>query len=513
MSKTITLIAFILIFFLGFVLRTYKIESNPPGFFADEASIGFNDLKLLETGRDEHGIPFPIFFRSFGEYGLPMAFYTSTPFIAILGMSEFSVRLATVVVGFLCIIFTSLFTKQVSNFKTALAVGFLMAISPWHFLMSRWGVAYIYVPTLISMAMYFFIRGVRQKKFLPLGFFLFGLSMYTYFPGLYVAPLLLFGGCVLLFLKTRFKTFQKSILLGVLLFAVTLLPIYFGFKSGDLWTRWNSVNTVPLGEKKVKQTIQFYFDHFSLDFLFRKGDIDMPGHFITRHSVRGIGELYWFQLPLLIIGIFYTLIKKRTIGHLMMFWLLLLYPIGSSLANDGAYANRSIVGIIPLTFFSGVGLIALLNPINGLRKSLLKVLLYGTLALIISLSFFQFFNKYFYEYPLYSSDFWGWQYGPRDIMKYFLLVENQYDDLYLSGEFNGATIFPKFYDPENHCLNKCQIGNFYEQPEIVNPARKQIFSLSPDYLNKSLFKGRFKVKQTIYYPNSSVAFYIGEIVE
>ena len=113
--------------------------------------------------------------------------------------------------------------------------------------------------------------------------------------------------------------------------------------------------------------------------------------------------------------------------------------------------------------------------------------------------------------PLTTSDFWGWQYGPRDIIKYFLIKKDNYDDLYMSGEFNGAEIFLKFYYPENSCQNKCKIGDFYREPAIYNPARKQLFSLSPDYLSRSNFKEKFSIKKTLYYPNGTIAFLIGEI--
>jgi len=49
--------------------------------------------------------------------------------------------------------------------------------------------------------------------------------------------------------------------------------------------------------------IYSYLNQFSIDFLFTKGDIDFPGQFITRHSIRGIGQLYLFQLPFLVFGL------------------------------------------------------------------------------------------------------------------------------------------------------------------------------------------------------------------
>lgn len=93
---------------------------------------------------------------------------------------------------------------------------------------------------------------------------------------------------------------------------------------------------------------------------------------------------------------------------------------------------------------------------------------------------------------------------------YFLKEKNNYDHLYMSGEFNGGEIFIKFYDPENNCQNKCKIGDFWREPTIYNPSRRQLFSLSPEYLKNSSFEKQFSMKKIIYYPDGSPAFFIGE---
>ena len=56
------------------ILRIYDISANPPGFFADEASFGYNAYSVLHTGKDEHG-QIAVFFEAFGEYKLPVYIY------------------------------------------------------------------------------------------------------------------------------------------------------------------------------------------------------------------------------------------------------------------------------------------------------------------------------------------------------------------------------------------------------------------------------------------------------
>src|SRR5258708_37646482 len=99
LAKKYFLACIFLVLTLAFAIRTYNLNTNPPGFFADEAAIGFNAYKLATTGADEYNVPFPIFFRSFGDYRLPIPIYANIPFVALFGLQEISVRLTAVIFG------------------------------------------------------------------------------------------------------------------------------------------------------------------------------------------------------------------------------------------------------------------------------------------------------------------------------------------------------------------------------------------------------------------------------
>ena len=105
--------------------------------------------------------------------------------------------------------------------------------------------------------------------------------------------------------------------------------------------------------------------------------------------------------------------------------------------------------------------------------------------------------------PLTTSDYWGWQYGPRDIIKYFSENESNYDQLIMTGSFNGANIFFPFYAPNN--CQKCILG----QEKDHNPDLKQLFALRPEEV--SLDFSLIDLKKTLFYPNNTPAFIIFEI--
>ena len=110
---------------------------NPPGFYTDEASIGFNAYKILTTGHDEHGKFMPVFFEAFGEYKSPFAIYPVVPFIAAFGVTESAVRLAQVVFGLLDVVAMFFLARAIWNSSVGLLAAFVLAISPWHVHLSR----------------------------------------------------------------------------------------------------------------------------------------------------------------------------------------------------------------------------------------------------------------------------------------------------------------------------------------------------------------------------------------
>lgn len=503
------LLAAILI--LGLFLRLYKLDAVPAGFFADEASIGYNAFTILTQGKDEHGIPHPIFFKAFGEYKNPLQIYSTVPFVALFGLNEFSVRLASVVYGVLGILALFLLVRELfpqqEGEMIALLSAFFLAISPWHIHISRVALegiaAFVFFTTL---AVYFFLKSKNSPLYLLLSVITFTVSLYSYFPARVFVPLLTLSLAFLyrrFFLKHRVHTMAGLFILFLLIF-----PFFQALASPSGWARWEQVSIFsqpPASKTATQHIIKNYFSHFSPDFLFLKGDIGMPGSFITRHSVKGIGELYLFQLPLTLLGIVFIIKNKQKATLFLLGVWLVLYPLGSAFTVDeSARATRSIIGVIPWQILSAAGLFYLLTLFS---KNFIKILLTFLLTVIIFLSFQIFLQKYFQDYPLYSSDYWGWQYGPKEIMGYFLSHKDNFDDLYLSGEFNAPEIFLKFYDPGGKCLNKCRIGNLTS----YNPARKQLFAVSSKDLSNSPLRNYFDIYQTIYYPNKNPAFYLGEI--
>lgn len=509
------LLVFIII--LGFSIRIYNISGNPAGFFADEASIGYNAYLLAHSGKDEHGARFSVFFRSFGDYRPPIPFYSAIPYVLLFGLSEFAVRLATVTAATITIVLVFIFVyqiliKNISQMHAAIGglfAALFLAISPWHIHMSRFGSEYVYLPLFTLLSLIIWFVALKKSYLLPLSTLALSLIGYTYLPGVIIGPIVTLSLFVIWFryLVVHFRW----TLLALCVYLICLLPTMQALINRTLLTRWNNVGftkRIPFTDQ-VSVFAKQYWKHFSPTFLFTKGDLDYPGHFIRRFGIKNQGELYFVDIPFLIAGFLYFAreIRYKNKSAILPFLLLALYPIGSSITTTdggGPLAFRSVLGSIVFPIFSGAGIVAFFQLLSNRRVQMIFV---GVILCIYGIFLTHYLYLYHTHYPQYSEDFWGWQFGPRDVMRYFLSQKDSYDNLYLIGMFNSPEIFIRFYDPNNLCQHKCQIGDISK----FDPRRKQLFAIGADTL-QSTKEIQFSLIKTIQYSNGSPAFYIGEFV-
>lgn len=495
----------------GFILRAYRLDQIPSGFFADEASIGYNAYTILTKGTDEYGTKYPLFFKAFGEYKSPIQTYSTVPMIKLFGLNEFSVRLTSALYGTLSIFALYLLTKEIFRHQKeaasfAIASAFFLAISPWHIHFSRVSLeglmAFVFFTTL---GLYFFLKAQLVPKLLLVSLPLFGLALYSYFPARIFIPL--FGISLFVLYFRFFLKNKKETLFSALITLGILAPFIQNTLSPVGLARWQQVSifTNPPNDRTIPQHLTVnYLRHFSPDFLFLKGDIDMPGQFITRHSVRGMGQLYLFQLPLIAAGLLFMFKKHRRVFMILLLWLL-IHPVGSMVTIDQSpQATRSIIGVVPWQILSAAG--ALYLSQYFINKKPLAFLMYVGFSVVVMAAFLtNYLVHYFTVYPNYSSDFWGWQYGPKKIISYFDDHESEHDEQYMIPGFNAPHIFFSFYAPTG--CSKCRLGTPHES---YNPTLKQVFAVSPQYLaDHPAIK--LHIDEIVYYPNMMPAFVIGEI--
>src|SRR5258708_2521385 len=124
-------------------LRFYQLGVNPPSLTWDEVAWGYNAYSLGIDGRDEFGKFLPItYLESFGDFKPPVYAYLDVLPIKIFGLNEFAVRFPSALFGSLTVLIVFFLVKRIfyqSQFKEwyGLTVSLLLAISPWHIMLSR----------------------------------------------------------------------------------------------------------------------------------------------------------------------------------------------------------------------------------------------------------------------------------------------------------------------------------------------------------------------------------------
>lgn len=472
MNRKIFLSLFAIII-LGFFLRFNQITQIPPSLNWDEVSIGYNAYSILKTGKDEWNQPFPIHFKAYGEYKLPIQIYASIPGIYLFGPRAMGVRITPVVYGTLTVLVMFFLGRLLfASSLVGLTSAFLLAISPWHIQLTRASFESSLATFWVTLGVWFFIKGFKNQKWFIISMFPLALSVFTYNSARIFTPLFVFA--LLIIYRKKLLEFKKVLIISFIFFTVLLIPLAPFLLSGERSARYKLVSItddrglVPRinenrGNSKLPQPlpklvhnkftyIAYYFTsnylaHFSPQFLFISG----APH--KQHHVQNMGELYYFQVPLLLAGLFALFYLKNRFKGLLFAWILLaIVPV--SVTNDSIpHALRTLIAAPFYQLVSALGFVYLFNWFKQ-RQLLLKIFSITVTIFIVGLSLAWYFYNYYVIYPkAYSRD---WQYGYSQVVDYIGKHQGDYDEIVFTrhyGEPHMFTLFDLKYDPAKYQNN------------------------------------------------------------
>lgn len=462
----------ILILLIATFLRFYKLGINPISLSWDEASIGYNAYSIAQTLKDEHGRFLPYdYFSAFGDYKPPVAIYLTAMTVKLFGLSEWAIRLPSALFGVLTVLLTFFlmeslrkqFNSKYLSLNSSLWASFFLAISPWHTLLSRQEFEANIATFFIVFGVWFFITGLVNGWGLVLGGVSLVLSIYTFNSHRIFVPLLVIGLVVFFFKKLwrQKKWTMVALLCGVFL----MLPLVPHLLSPLGQLRFKEVNIFSdsgvvekanermdldkndllskiVHNRRVGYALLFlnhYMDHFNIDYLFFKGDIN------PKFSTRSTGQLFLIESVFLLAGIYFLLKNERKLGSFLLFWLLAgLVP--AAMARETPHALRSEVSLPIWQIFSATGLYYLYKVINLKWRKILLVFI----SIILTWEVFVYLHNYYVHLPRdYSQD---WQYGYKiaanDILKY----QEKYDKIWVSDKYGRPYIFFLTYQKFNPLL-------------------------------------------------------------
>lgn len=476
---------------------------------------------------------------------MPLYSYLTTIPIAIFGLSEFSVRLVSAVVGSFAILPTYFLTKKLFGKESvALLAAFFLSISPWHISISR----VAFEPTLTSflfpLGVYFFLEGLEKPQLLILSSLFLGLNLYSGNAARFFTLLFL----IFLLAWQRKKIFQikHRAILAFTVFIIFLVPILQTSLSGgtarvsdvgvfnptDKWKaiserRYEAVkaNLPDQVSRFFSNKVTFIFGEFSKnylgylspEFLFKNG----PGE--ANYGMQsGRGVLYLFEIILLPVSIF-LLIKKPMWATPLIFAWLFLGPVPAALSKGSLNALRAGT-LLPL--FPILSSFAFFSMFEYFKKN--RNLFLGTAIIIIVVSFFNFLENYYFHQPKENAK--KMAYGWKEAALFLESQKDKYDKIVISRSFSEPQIMIAFfteYDPSKYQQNKDQfleyerkgllfldqLGRYgfdkYEFRDLHWPVDKELDNVL-FVGKKDEFPEKAKDFKTILYPDGEIAFRIVE---
>jgi len=461
-----------IIFILAIFLRFYNLSNYPVGFHQDEASLGYNGYSLLLTGKDDNGNSLPLYIDMFGDNRPSGYHYLTILPIKLLGLNEFSTRLPGALFGSITVFAIYFFVVVIfQNKKLGLISAFLVAIAPWHFVLSRASAETIVALFFIVVGFSFFFYSLPKQKRLYLlvasifmvASFLFYHTPRVFVPGLFLVFILMFFSII----KKSSKNYQIAVSSCFILVSLVVVFLVFGISGGA--GRYSQVNIFSSFETDFFQQQQIredaiagssniqsrffhnkatnifsvfisnYFDYFGFNFLFTKGGLPIW------YQIPRMGLLYIVELPFILIGLYSILRKKNLYLKIPLVWLLAAPVVPAITMDDVPNINRAIVMFPMLEIVAGFGFLSFMENINKRKQGIFLV----TLLLLFNTLYF--LHQYFYNAKTHNP--WYRNNGFSEMMNEVKKNYDKYDLIAISkyqGDIYPLVLFYMQYDPKKY---------------------------------------------------------------
>lgn len=330
------------ILLIGIFFRFFKLDSLFDGMTYDEAYKGLDAIAIRKFGER------PIFLDWNGGREALVAYLVAIS-QTFFDYSILSVRIITPIMNCLLLVFFYLFAKTIFNSRVALLSTFLLAVSKWSIIHSRYGVRAGQFTVFEIAVLYFVARGIASEKknswsFLIAGI-IGGLGFYTYI-GYRVFPLILLSFLFQKDVLPKLKNHKKTIVAGCIAGLVIVAPVakfYLEHRASmtDRMKRtlvWNQkgseysgINPAILVLRSTKDTL---------------GMFTYKGDSISRHNVEIEPMLSPFESSFFIVGLIVLVLNWRR-KHALFLILFLLFALLPGVLSVGAPNTPRVLAALP----------------------------------------------------------------------------------------------------------------------------------------------------------------------
>lgn len=394
LNKQYTLIA-IFIMVIGAFVRFICFDSLPLGLNQDEAFAAYEAYCLSNYGVDSAGNLNPTYFVSWGSGMNVLQSYLAIPFMWLFGCSEAVYRLPSLLCGIASLPLFWLILKKFWGNTTALIGLGMLSISPWHIMLSRWGLESNLTPAFLLFGIYFLIKGITKNHFFILSSIFFGLSLYAYSINWVTVPLIItvFGVYII--------KHQKKIKLRFIFIACFILLIFALPHILFLLVNHNVIPEIKTSFITIPKMIYMREGEISLANIFNPHTwinlfriLFLQYDTLTRNAFPYFGLFYHISLPFFFVG-FIALFKglKNDIKSKKFSYAFFV------MSGFFIYASTSLTILnLNLNKSNGMHLFTLSIISFGIYKTLNYARLKKTAILALGFSFFICFSTFFAYY-------------------------------------------------------------------------------------------------------------------
>lgn len=370
----------------------------PMGINQDEAFAGYESYSILHYGKDTYGYNYPVYLTAWGSGMNALYSYLTMPFVLLNNgqLSTLVIRLPQCILACITLIVFYLIVKRVyRDKKMALIALTLMAINPWHIMLSRWGLEANIAPAFLMLGLYYWIKGIEESKYLIISALFYGLCLYCYAPMWIVVPITIIAQFAYSFYYKKIKI-DKYFIMSILILFILALPLMLFVLVNvgvidEIKTRFISIPKMEafrsgeLSLKHIKNSIYYFWN------LMRQQSDDLP-----HNSIEQFGIYYKFSTPLILIGFVSScknIIKSMKDKKFSMEIFVLINFISALMLMcimNPINVNKINAIHIPIIFYCSYGLFYILSKFD--------IVIGRSFILLYFLAFLGFISYYFTDY-------------------------------------------------------------------------------------------------------------------
>lgn len=394
----------------GIIARVYQFGVVPGGLNQDEAFAGYDAFSIMTTGADSFGYVNPVYLVSWGSGMNVLNTYLMIPFVAMFGVCSIAVRMPQVIVACISLFVIYKLTTKMFSKSTGLIALMILALCPWHIMLSRWGLESNLAPGLILFGFYFFVLGIEKKPYFFLSAVCYGLSLYAYATIWPILPLIILCQFVYCVLCKKIKLFSvKTFVFAGILFVFALPLLLFMLVNTDV------INEIKTSFISVPRLVAMRGSEISFNNMPEKignlfNILSKQSDGLLWNTIPEYGLFYAFGWVFAIIGgiaILYDVINKTVHKKFTYSVFLLINVVFPLFLGFVILVNLTRINslFIPLIILSAVGVNAiikclcyLINKISGGYFELSRTILMSLVGVLYLVSFISFETTYFTSY-------------------------------------------------------------------------------------------------------------------